>query len=91
MVKKRKYLEQCPKMLKLSIQRNYIVKNVFRLDCVEALSQGEIQTGSGTVTESGKVRESHRLDQEQLSRGDTQIGSVTETESGKVTDWTRNS
>ena len=46
---------------------------------------------SGTVTESGKVRESHRLDQERLSRGDTQIGSVTEAESGKVTDWTRNS
>ena len=55
----------------------------FRLDCVEARSQGEIQTGPGTVTESGKVRESHRLGQEQLSRGDTQIG-------GKDTDGIRN-
>ena len=44
----------------------------FRLDCVEARSQEETQTGPGAVTESGKGRESHRL------------GSVTET--GRVTD-----
>ena len=45
-----------------------MVMNVFRLDCVEALSQGEIQTGSGTA----------------LSRGETQTGSGTETESGRA-------
>ena len=74
LVKKRKNLEQCPKMLKLSIQRNYIVKNVFRLGCVEAPSQGEIQTGSGTETESGKVTDWTR----------------NSSESGKDTDWIRN-
>ena len=56
------------------IQRNYIVRNVFRLDCVEALSQGEIQTGSGTETESGKVTDWTR----------------NSSEAGRDTDWIRN-